>query len=198
MRLGAENKRELVILALMLLVALFTIPRWLRGGTTAQSAAVVSPAPARPATKVINTRGRARKPTETLNNLDPSLRFDLLKNSEQREYASTFRNIFIQHVEDVEIPKPKCNGTSKDCNKVVKLPPVQPPGPPPIDLKFFGFANTPGTAKKIFLSSGEDIFIAAEGEIVNRRYRVVRIQPNSVEIEDVLNNNKQTIPLSQG
>src|SRR6266404_810482 len=108
MRLGAENKRELVILGIMVLVALFTIPRWLSGGTTAQSATAVSPAPTRPATKVISTRGRARKPAEALNNLDPSLRFDLLKNSEQREYASTFRNIFVGHVEDVEIPKPKC------------------------------------------------------------------------------------------
>jgi len=65
-------------------------------------------------------------------------------------------------------------------------------------LKFFGFANKPGEPRKIFLSQGEDVFIAGEGEIVNRRYKVVRISPNSVEIEDVLNNNKQTIPLTEG
>ncbi len=77
-------------------------------------------------------------------------------------------------------------------------PGCPPPPPPPIPLKFYGFASKPGEPKKIFLSSGEDVFIAAEGEIVNRRYRVLHIGVNSVEIEDVLQNNRQTIPLTQG
>ena len=70
--------------------------------------------------------------------------------------------------------------------------------PPPITLKFFGFENEPGEPRKAFLSQGEDVFIAGEGEIVNRRYRVLRIGPNSVEMEDVLYNNRQNIPLTQG
>ena len=79
-------------------------------------------------------------------------------------------------------------------------PPVDPgpPPPPPINLKFFGFANRPGEAKKVFLEQGEDIFVASEGDIVNRRYKVLKIAPTSVEVEDVLNNNRQSIPLTQG
>ena len=73
-----------------------------------------------------------------------------------------------------------------------------PPPPPPINLKFFGFANKPGEPKRIFLSQGEDVFIAGEGDIVDRRYRILHISPVSVEVEDVLNNNRQTIPLTQG
>jgi hypothetical protein len=65
-------------------------------------------------------------------------------------------------------------------------------------LKFYGFASKPGEAKRIFLSQGEDLFIAAEGDIVDRRYRVLRISPVSVEVEDVLNNNRQSLPLAQG
>jgi len=72
------------------------------------------------------------------------------------------------------------------------------PPPPPINLKFFGFANKPGEAKRIFLSQGEDVFIAGEGDIVDRRYRILHITPVSVEVEDVLNNNRQSIPLTQG
>ena len=78
-----------------------------------------------------------------------------------------------------------------------QLPPPPPP-PPPINLKFFGFASKPGEPKKIFLSQGDDIFIAGEGEIVDRRYKVLRITPTAVEIEDVLNSNRQMIPLTQG
>jgi hypothetical protein len=65
-------------------------------------------------------------------------------------------------------------------------------------LKFFGFASKPGEAKKIFLSKGEDVFIAGEGDIVDRRYKVVQIAPASVTIQDVLTNNTQQIPLTQG
>jgi hypothetical protein len=64
-------------------------------------------------------------------------------------------------------------------------------------LKFYGFASKPGEPKKVFLSQGEDVFIASEGETVDRRYKVLHISPMSVEIEDVLSNNRQMIPLSQ-
>ena len=50
----------------------------------------------------------------------------------------------------------------------------------------------------MFLSQNEDVFIAAEGEIVDRRYRVLHISPTSVEVEDVINNNRQSLPLTQG
>ena len=76
--------------------------------------------------------------------------------------------------------------------------PPPPPPPPPINLKFFGFANKPGEPRKVFLSEGEDIFIAGEGDIIDRRYKILRITPGSVEVEDVLNNNRQSIPLTSG
>ena len=81
---------------------------------------------------------------------------------------------------------------------VVPTGPPPPPPPPPINLKFFGFASKPGEPKRIFLSQGEDVFIAGEGDIVDRRYRILHITPSSVEVEDVLNNNRQSIPLTQG
>ena len=79
-------------------------------------------------------------------------------------------------------------------------PPVNtgPPPPPPIPLKFYGFSNKPGQPRSIFLADGDDIFIGHEGDIVNRRYRIIHIMPTQVEIEDVQNSNRQTIPLSQG
>lgn len=125
--------------------------------------------------------------------LDPTLRTDLLKNSEEAAYKGSGRNIFEEQLAPPPIEKPK---------QSVIVPPapvvVTPPPPPPIPLKFYGFANKPGQAKAIFLANGDDIFIGHEGEIVNRRYKIIRIHPTQVEIEDVLNNNRQTIPLTQG
>lgn len=134
--------------------------------------------------------GRAFKAVEP--RLDPTLQLDLLSQSEGTEYAGIGRNIFVTG--SLPIEKPKANGTAEA--KPYMPPPIPPP--PPINLKFFGFASKPGEPKKVFLSQGEDIFIAAEGDIVDRRYRILRISPASVEVEDVLNNNRQSIPLTQG
>jgi len=74
-----------------------------------------------------------------------------------------------------------------------------PAAAPPIPLKFYGFASSPGEPKKIFLKLGEDVFVAGEGEIVDRRYKVIHISNTSVEIQDVLNSGPaQNIPLTQG
>ena len=130
-------------------------------------------------------------------NLDPTLRLDLLASSENTKYEGNGRNIFVPGSVAVIIPKPKKSGATDKEQQVAWVAPTPPP-PPPITLKFFGFANRPGETKKVFLVQGEDIFIAAEGDIVDRRYRVLHISANAVEVEDVLNNNKQSLPLMQG
>ena len=126
--------------------------------------------------------------------LDPTLDLNLLSQSEEIKYAGNGRNIFVAG--SLPIEKPKKNGTT-DTQAALHQPPPIPP-PPPITLKFFGFANRPGETKRVFLSQGEDVFIAAEGDIVDRRYRILRISPNAVDVEDVINNNRQSLPLTQG
>src|SRR5262249_14322377 len=126
--------------------------------------------------------------------LDPTLRYDWLKTSEDTKYEGNGRNIFLAQA---EIPQPESSGVT-DAKKEEDTGPPPPPPPPPINLKFFGFASQAGEPKRIFLVEGADIFVAAEGDVVNRHYKVVRISPTSVEIEDVLNNNRQNIPLTAG
>ncbi len=127
--------------------------------------------------------------------LDPTLDLNLLSQTEEIKYAGNGRNIFVAGSVAV-IERPKGNGTDRVAGGI-QAPPLPPP-PPPIMLKFFGFANKPGETKKVFLVQGEDIFIAAEGDIVDRRYRVLHISNTSVDVEDVLNNNRQSLPLTQG
>jgi hypothetical protein len=99
----------------------------------------------------------------------------------------------------VKIPTPGKNGTTDQVQKdtVIQIQPAAPP--PAIPLKFFGFASHPGEPKKIFLSKDPgDVFIAGEGEIVDRRYKVVRISSTSVEMQDlVVSGPPQNIPLTQ-
>jgi hypothetical protein len=49
--------------------------------------------------------------------------------------------------------------------------------------------------KKAFLSDGEEIIIAKEGEVVGSFYKVIRIGVNSIELEDSRSQQKQSLPL---
>ena len=57
-------------------------------------------------------------------------------------------------------------------------------------------ASPPGSGeKKAFLSDGEEIIIAKEGEVVASFYKVIRIGVNSIELEDSRSQKKQSLPL---
>jgi len=192
-KLGVENRKELIALAVLGVVAAISTTSMFWPSSTPL------PAPAAPQTTSGNSpkaavrrtaSGKFVKASEP--RLDPTLDLDLLRQSEQIKYAGNARNIFVAGSTPTVVAGH--NGTTD--KPPVYTPPVYTP--PPINLKFFGFANKPGEPKKVFLSQGEDIFIAAEGDIVNRRYRVLHISPAAVDIEDVLNNNRQSIPLTQG
>ena len=199
MKLGTENRVKLfVATGLMVLAAAVLVYNFAGSSSTAAapstpaiSAVIPSQASAhpRPGTR---GKGHGKKVSTAPRSLDPTLRYDWLKASEDTKYEGTGRNIFQAQA---EIPTP-ITTVKTDERKAAESGP--PPPPPPINLKFFGFASKPGEAKKVFLSEGEDVFIAAEGEVVNRHYKVLRISPTSVEIEDVLNNNRQNIPLTLG
>ena len=198
MKVGAENRAKLIAAIVLLAIAVLLLGSWLLssgapGGSTPTARTPDEPTEegVHPITRAKSGSSKKTSATEA-RSLDPRLRLDWLKGTEGTKYSGSGRNIFQTYV---EIPKPIVNPVQQQAQN---LPPPGPPPPPPIDLKFFGFASRPGEAKKIFLSEGEDIFIAGEGQIVDRRYKVLHISLNAVEIEDVLNNNRQSIPLTQG
>jgi hypothetical protein len=200
MKLGAENRNKVIAAGVLGLLALVLVVRALISPGGAEPAtpvtAAITPTPVVPATKkpAVKTKSLVKR-TGPPRSLDPELRYDWLKASEDMKYSGEGRNIFSAQA---PIPKPVAPGHTDGDETAEDAGPPPPPPPPPINLKFFGFASKPGEPKKVFLSQGEDVFIAAEGEIVNRRYKVMRISPVSVEIEDEMNNHRQSIPLTQG
>ena len=196
MKLGTENRKQVIALAVLGTLAVLALLHeyWPSSSTSSPSSTQTSSASA---AKVTRRTKSGKVITIVEPRLDPTLDVSLLKQSEEIKYAGNGRNIFVAG-SVATIPKPIRNGTDTGLQQASlhTPPPVQPA--PPITLKFFGFENEPGEPRRAFLSQGEDVFIAGEGEIVNRRYRVLRIGPNSVEMEDVLYNNRQNIPLTQG
>jgi hypothetical protein len=78
----------------------------------------------------------------------------------------------------------------------VKVEPVKPQAPP-IPLKFYGFTAGRAGVRRAFFLENEDVFVANEGDIVKKRYKVVRINLNSVVMEDVDFKQQQTLPLTE-
>jgi hypothetical protein len=205
-KLGLENKKKTMWAAILgvLAVAVFAyefIPFFTESSSPTSSAQAAAPTlthtpPSRPAGKAALKLGKKPK----ADSLDPTLRLELLASSERTQYEGNGRNIFVSQAEDVRIPTPIAPGHTdapQEAQDTYHLP-TQPPAPP-IPLKFYGFASSPGEPKKIFLKLGEDVFVAGEGEIVDRRYKVMRISNTSVEIQDVVNSGPpQNIPLTQG
>jgi hypothetical protein len=197
MKIGSENRNKLIIAAVLMVVAVGLLAQWLFSGVgTSSAAAVPSPVGSTSTSSQVAERARrANKVVKVERTLDPMLRVDLLKDTEDTKYEGKGRNIFRAEAE--VIPQAKFPAIKSP----MPAPPPEPQGPPPpppINLKFYGFASRPGEPKKIFLSQGDDVFIAGEGDIVDRRYKVLQISPTSVEVEDVLTNNRQSIPLTQG
>jgi hypothetical protein len=150
--------------------------------------------------------------------VDPTLRLDLLAKVQSVEPEGGGRNLFQycttcpteQEVAKNLGPIPKTdkiavNGAKPTppttASTALTAPPPAPPGPPPpppINLKYYGYSTKRSDGeKKAFFLDGEDIIVAAEGEIIKKQYKVVRIGVNSVQMEDTASKSSQTLPIQQ-
>jgi hypothetical protein len=177
---------------------------WDDGSTAPPPAPVVVTAPSAPAVKtgaVVavppgNVAGAAAKSLGTTSaQLDPTLRMEAMLVTESLVYSGSGRNIFSASSVPVDIPKPIAPVRVKAGPPPPPPLPPPPPPPPPIDLKFFGTANGGNGKRMAFLLHGEDVYLASDGEIVQRRYKVISVSANSILVEDMTNNNRQTLPL---
>jgi len=126
---------------------------------------------------------------------DPTLRLDLLAKVQGVKYEGSERNIFQFYTPP---PKPVAPAVTGPAQPAGPVTPPPPPPPPPIPLKFFGFASAPGeTPVKAFLSDAEEVYIAKEGDLVKKRYKVIKIAPTGIDMEDTQTKSRQKLPLQE-
>lgn len=142
--------------------------------------------------------------------IDPSLRTDLLDRLASATVSGSQRSLFefgaAPRLEDVikRQPEPKIVVQKKMIGPEPPPPPAPPapppvkPPPPPINLKFYGsMSPARGGAKRVFCIDGEEILAPAEGEVIKKRYRIVRINATSVVVEDMEYKNQQTLKIEE-
>ena len=75
--------------------------------------------------------------------------------------------------------------------------PPAPAPPPPITFKFIGIVEAPERSQKLaVLSDGRNVFHGREGDIIEGRYRILRIGAESVEMAYLDGRGRQTIRLT--
>lgn len=151
-------------------------------------------------------RGEQRPDPMTI---DPTLRLDLLAKLQTVNVQGSHRSIFDFGQPPAPKPDPVKEAAAKPPvpNPIVPVKPAETeqanaepakPAAPPIPLKFYGYVSPAGTPqKRAFFMEGEEIHVVHEGDLVKKRYKVVRIGVNSVVMEDTQFGSQQTLPLEE-
>jgi hypothetical protein len=220
--LGAEPKKVAILAVIVVAgVAVFFYNRTSSEGPTSApviaSRAPVTASygtgvvrPERGALRAANSATREFRPSLKIKNLepssiDPTLHLDLLVKLKTVPADAGTRSLFeigaAPPAEIAAVKEPAKIAIARPFVGPQPPPPVVvPPEPkaPPIPLKFYGFVNKSKVGdKRAFFLDGEDIVIAAEGDMIKKRYKIVRIGVNSAVVEDTQfkSNNQQTLPL---
>lgn len=149
--------------------------------------------------------------------IDPKLRLDLLDKVRAVEAGPAARNLFAWGAAPAAALPPGVREPGKIFPKPqqsiqainASSGPPPPPPPPPITLKYYGYTSQRADGhKRAFFSEGDctanaapaaqcDIYVAAEGDMIMKRYKVVRIGVSSAEVEDTQFNHSQPLPITQ-
>ncbi|MBW4037815.1 MAG: hypothetical protein HIU91_02880 [Acidobacteria bacterium] len=220
----AKDKKTIIVVsvfgALLLLFVLYAYNAFF-GGTSNPAAvqppvAVNTPAESGP-TSPVRSRSSSRsggsgaagmgvapgiaatKMARTSASLDPTLHESAMLRTESLVYSGTGRNIFsATYTPPVVIPKnvPSARPSAAAIAAAAAAASAPPP-PPPIDLKFFGDAIRANGLRQAFLLHGDDVYLASTGDIVARKYKIISIGTTSIQVEDLQDNNTQSLPLQQ-
>ena len=155
-------------------------------------------------------RLRSKRKEEQIDTMtvDPTLRLDLLAKVQNVRLDGGQRNLFQfgkAEVADLKGPEPKIVPKVRErMGPPEAPPPPPPPGPPPVvppppfTMKYYGLATKRIDNKKTaFFLDGEDIILATEGMTVKKRYKIVRINAESVVMEDTDVKREQTVKISE-
>ncbi len=119
----------------------------------------------------------------------------LLDQLKRSKYEGPRRNIF-----SATAPPPAVSSAQNNQKQQRPMGPEPAPPPPPIVLpaKFFGYVFDVRTGtRRAFFTNGEDVYIVAEGETLLNRFRLLRINNNTADVEEIASGRKTTVNLEE-
>jgi hypothetical protein len=181
----AKNRQQVKILAALLVILAVT---WIAGPGINQPASVSAVPPAE------------QKPSVALPaSGDARIRIDLIEKPSEADDAGA-SNLFQYRNRQASNSAPP--QASNPFIVPIEQPPVQPepqrpPPPPPIPFKYEGYALRKGNSLMAFLTDSTGHYNVTAGEILMGRYRIVNVTEDVVEVEDLDQNRRQSLPRVQ-
>jgi hypothetical protein len=138
--------------------------------------------------------------------VDPTLHLELLGRVQGVKLDGGQRNLFQfgKAAATLEGPEPIVAHKAEAMGPPLAPPPATAAGPPPpppltpMTMKYYGLATKRADGKKTaFFLDGEDIIFATEGMTVKKRFRVVRINAETVVVEDIPAKREQTMKIAE-
>jgi hypothetical protein len=195
--MATERRRQLILAALVVVLLAVVYRLWTATTASPPAAASNRSAAGASAARTPAGRGRGAGGSDPKGIEAPDVHLEAL-NAERPQPGAGDRNLFRFKP---KAPPPAPPPVIQPSEPVTRLPPVPTttsiPGPPPITLKFIGILDVPGRGQKIAaLSDGRNTFHGVEGDIIEGRYRILKIGVESIEIAYVDGRGRQTIRLT--
>jgi hypothetical protein len=150
------------------------------------------PAPAAPASGASNVRARGGAAGANAGITAPDVHLEALE-SERPQPGKGGRNLFRFQAKVAPAPAAVGRGGPIETPMTVDTTPAVP-AVAPIALKFLGVMESPERALKIaVLSDGRGVYRGSEGDIIEGRYRIVRIGVESIEMTHLDGTGRQVI-----
>ena len=118
--------------------------------------------------------GKQKIPDE-LSRYNSLVEVDLLKQYEDRPLPNLKRDPFDFVTAPVPVRRDQGPGPA---------PPPAPPAPPPVTLKVMGYSEGAGGVQEAMVSDEDQVFVVHTGDSVGTRYKVIKITPTAVTVED--------------
>jgi hypothetical protein len=160
----------------------------LRSGVKAGASRAILPA-GRVSPATSRSQALSDRVADELGRYDPVVRLDLLKELQSRPLPKVARNPFEFEAK----PAPAIPLGSVGA-AVPSAPPPQPTAPP---LKAVGYTEKAGGVREAIVSDDQEIYIVHEGETFAKRFRVLKISPSAVEVDDDTTHQTIRLPIPQ-
>ncbi len=144
----------------------------------------------RPMTKRAPAKVVVARPTDELADYDPVVHIEILKGWDARPLPDLDRDIFAF----VTPPAPVVTPLQVAIVQQPVAPPPPPPPPPPVLLKPVGYNGMSEGGKAALASLDDQLFLVREGEVVAARYKILKITPANLTVEDATTHNTVDLP----
>ena len=71
------------------------------------------------------------------------------------------------------------------------------PAPPRIPLRAIGYSEKIGIGPEAYLADSDQVYVVHDGDLVSHRYKVLKITPSMVEVQDGASGERAQLPIPQ-